>query len=161
MANKRIKKKKANVNKELAKATKKIINLGKVIDKYYINPKTTKEKEKTKRTKQINFTQKSQNLTKKEVQDKAWDWAEDINNAELWALVKRYHELVDEGFIRSQHFDNYIEEAYYIKHIENKEDLEQLVIEAENKKAELWAKEEERQARLRARRQQEFHGFEW
>lgn len=77
----------------------------------------------------------------KEAAKKAKDSGDSYNNAEHWAAIKRYNELVDIGLIPKGSIMDRYDAAEYLRNILSEDELNALIREGERKGEVLWAKD--------------------
>lgn len=74
--------------------------------------------------------------------DAADTFMEEKDNAEAWAYIKRYYELVRDGFIQEENILDRYEAGAFVEHILTSEERKEIVQEAEKKREELIARHE-------------------
>lgn len=77
----------------------------------------------------------------KEAAKKAKDSGEKYNNAEHWAAIKRYNELVDLGIIPKGSVMDKYDAAEYLRDVLSENELNALIKAGERKAEVLWAKD--------------------
>lgn len=77
----------------------------------------------------------------KEAAKKARDSGDSYNNAEHWAAIKRYNELVDLGIIPTGSVMDKYDAAEYLRNVLSENELNALIRAGERKEEVLWAKD--------------------
>lgn len=77
----------------------------------------------------------------KEAAKKARDSGDSYNNAEHWAAIKRYNELVNLGIIPMGSIMDKYDAAEYLRNVLSEDELNALVRAGERKEEVLWAKD--------------------
>lgn len=128
----------AEIDKEIEKLKKQIKKKKKRLAE--LRAELERVNELSERNLLNTFNQKLSIADLKAYAEKAKDSGENYNNAEHWAAIKRYNELVDIGLIpKGSIFDKY-DAAEYLQNILSPEQINRMINEAEQKASFLRAK---------------------